>query len=274
MPELAVSTQAFGESEVTAQHLEVMRHAGFQIVEVFAAPGHFAWDDERSVAHMARWLRSLDMRVCSVHAPWAPGQDIAALDDTQRAASLDAVERAADALAALNGRYLIVHPGATPTDPGAKDRQLRLAEDSLARVARYCATLGVAMALENPPPYELGGDTDDVLRLYQHLAGQAAVRACFDTGHAHISAAGVLGIERVPMDVAVIHVSDNTGQTDDHWPPPNGTIRWDDFFGWLARRQWHGCLVLELSNRADAADVLAKGRRWLHDMLAGQQNAG
>jgi sugar phosphate isomerase/epimerase len=271
---LAVSTQVFGEHEVTAHHLDVMRNAGFGYVEVFAAPGHFAWDDERAVAQMARWLRERDMRACSLHAPWAPGQDIAALDDAQRARSLRAVERAADALVVLGGEYLIVHPGATLTDPTTKDRQLHLAQESLATIARYCATLGVMAALENPPPYELGGDPADMLPLYAQLAGELALCACFDTGHAHISSAGVAGIAHVPKVVAVIHLSDNTGKTDDHWPPPAGTIVWRDFFRLLARRQWDGYLLLELTNQADALDVLTKERRWLIEMLDAHEQAG
>jgi sugar phosphate isomerase/epimerase len=267
---LAVSTQVFGEREVTEQHLAIMRAAGFQVVEMFAAPGHFAWDDERSVAQMAGWLRSLGMTVCSLHAPWAPGQDIAALDDAQRAQSLRAVERAADALAMLGGKYLIVHPGATLSEPTAKERQLGLAQESLASVAKYCAKLGVVAALENPPPYELGGDPADMLRLYKHFAGEPALQACFDTGHAHITPPGVSGVARVPKDVVVIHLSDNTGKSDDHWPPPEGTIRWADFFALLARRQWNGYFVLELTDRPDAPDVLAKGRRWLDKVRARQ----
>ena len=80
------------------------------------------------------------------------------------------------------------------------------------------------------------------------------------------------GLVRVPKYVAVIHLSDNTGQADDHWPPPQGTIDWTAFFGLLAQRKWNGYLVLELTDRPDAADVLAKGRRWLDSMLLTQTN--
>jgi sugar phosphate isomerase/epimerase len=271
--ELAVSTQVFAEREVIREHLQIIRTAGFRVVEVFAAPGHFAWDNEHAVTQMAGWLRSLDMSVCSVHAPWAPGQDIAALDDRQRERSLQAVERAADALLCLDGRYLILHPGATLSDPKMKEKQLGLAAEGIARVARYCAARRLTIALENPPPYELGGDTNDMLRLYEHFASDQTVQACFDTGHAHITPADVAGIALVPKDVTVIHLSDNTGKSDDHWPPPQGTIGWADFFALLADRRWSGYLVLELTDRPDAPDVLAEGWRWLNAMLAGQKDA-
>lgn len=267
---LAVSTQVFGEHEINAGHLEIMRNAGFDLVEVFAAPGHVAWEDERAVGRLAGWLRSLGMGVCSLHAPWAPGQDIAALDAVQRERSLRSVQRAADALLALGGQYLVVHPGATPVDALSREMQLRLAEDSLVKIAGYCAERGLAVALENPPPYELAGETADMLRLYQRLAARPGLRACFDTGHAHITPEGVAGISQAPAEVAVIHLSDNTGQADDHWLPPEGSIDWPQFFALLAGRRWAGYLVLELTDRPDATDVLARGRRWLQYMLKEQ----
>ena len=273
MPILAVSTQVFGEREVTAQHLEIMRQAGFAWVEVFAAPGHFAWEDDAAVRQMERWLRDLDMSVCSLHAPWAPGQDIAAQDAVQREQSLCAVERAVDALVALHGKYLIVHPGATPAGAQAKAAQLRIAEDSLMRVVHYCSARGVQAALENPPPYELGGATADMIKLYRRFAGEPALQACFDTGHAHCTRAGVNGIARVPKDVAVIHLSDNTGRSDDHLPPPQGTIDWASFFRLLAGRSWDGYLVLELTDRQDAPDVLERGMRWITTSLH-EENKG
>ena len=266
-PQLAVSTQVFGERVVTAQHLEVMRNAGFQIVEVFAAPGHFAWDDAHAVGRMAGWLKGLDMRVCSLHAPWAPGQDIAALDDAQRERSLQAVERAADALASLGGQYLIVHPGATLEDPRTKDKQLRLAQDSLARVAAYCRSRGVRMALENPPPYELGGQTSDMLRALRAFRRQSRrLRLLRHRTRAHHQRGRALHCARAGGRT-VIHLSDNTGAADDHWPPPQGTIRWAEFFAVLAQRRWAGYLVLELTDRptrrgAGARGGVARRRCW------------
>ena len=265
----AVSTQIFGEHELAPSYYELIRASGFSTVELFAAPGHFAWDDERVVAQTARTLRSLDLSVCSLHAPWAPGQDVAAIDDDQRRRSLRAVEQAADALLAVGGKNLIMHPGANPAAPDMKEKQLRLAEESIARVALYCAARGLTVALENPPPYELAGSNADMLRLYEYFAGNPTVQACFDTGHAHVSQEGVAAVQHVPKDIPVVHLSDNTGQADDHWLPPSGTIAWRPFFQLLSLRQWQGYLVLELTDRPDAAEALASGWRWLNEMLVG-----
>jgi len=267
MTSIAVSTQLFGAQELTAAHLEMIRQSGFQAIEVFAAPGHFEWQDEGSVARIARTARNLGLIVTSLHAPWAPGQDIAALDAEQREASIQAVERAVDALLVLGGDILILHPGAALPSPETKEEQLRLSRQSIARVARYCAARGVRVALENPPPYELGGDSLDMRMLYEHFAHEPVIQACFDTGHAHLSTEGVFFARDISKELLVVHISDNSGQADDHLPPPMGTIPWPDFLAVLRERHFDGSLVLELTDLPHPEQVLAAGWEWMNQAL-------
>jgi sugar phosphate isomerase/epimerase len=267
MSQLAVSTQLFGAQELSRRHLEMIRAAGFRAVEVFAAPGHFAWADEAAVAEVAGWLRELQLGAASLHAPWAPGQDTAAIDPLRRERSLRAVEQAVDALVILGGSILVLHPGAAPAGAAESEEQLRLAEASIAHVAHYAAARGVRVALENPPPYELGGDNTVLLQLYRHLAGEPAVQACFDTGHAHLSPEGVAFAGSAPKELLLVHVSDNAGQADDHLPPGEGSIAWPDLFAALRERRFCGYLVLELTDLPHPERILVAGRRWLQEAL-------
>jgi sugar phosphate isomerase/epimerase len=264
MVQLAVSTQLFGSQLLSEAQIATIAASGFRVVEVFAAPGHFEWQDAAYVERIARALRAAGLAVCSVHAPWAPGQDIAALDPDQRAASLRAVERAADALAVLSGRALVLHPGATVDDPARHDEQLVYAHEGIARVVAYCAERGLQVALENPPPYELAGSSADMFKLYRDFAAQPALQACFDTGHAHISPEGVGCVRQVPKELLLVHLSDNTGQADDHLPPPHGSIAWEAFFAELAARRFDGTLILELTDLPDPERILADGWAWLN----------
>ena len=182
MKQIGVSTQLFGESLLTEDHLRLIKNAGFQLLEVFAAPGHFEWQDRDYVAYMAKIIRDLDMGVYSLHAPWAPGQDIAAVELSQRQASIGAVLKAVDALTMLGGQVLVLHPGATPSDIVSSAEQLALSRESIAAVAAYCASQDVLVALENPPPYELAGATVEMQALYRHFARNPTLQACFDTG--------------------------------------------------------------------------------------------
>lgn len=268
MISIAVSTQLFGAWELTKAHLQMIRQSGFRAIEVFAAPGHFAWQDETFVAQIAKAARNLGLSVSSLHAPWAPGQDIAALDAERREASLRAVEQAVDALLILGGDILVLHPGAALSSPETKDEQLRLSRQSVARIARYCAAHGVRVALENPPPDELGGDNADMRKLYEHFASEQAIQACFDTGHAHMSPEGVFFARDISKDLLVVHISDNLGETDDHLPPSKGTIPWRDFFAILRSQHFDGALVLELTDLPRPEQVLALGWHWMDQALS------
>ncbi|NLS79918.1 MAG: sugar phosphate isomerase/epimerase [Chloroflexi bacterium] len=267
MIQIGVSTQLFGNQLLSAAPLRLIRAAGFRVLEVFAAPGHFEWQDQRHVGEIAAAARGLGLSVYSVHAPWAPGQDIAAVDEVQRRASVEAACRAADALLALGGRVLVVHPGADPARGLAEEEQLRLSRESLAQVIAYAAPRGITVALENPPPYELGGNNPAMRALYRHFAGEPTLQACFDTGHAHIQPEDMAAVSDVPKEVVLVHLSDNDRSGDQHLPPPQGSIHWESLFALLRRRRFAGCLMLELTDLPEQTRLLAEGWAWMNRAL-------
>ena len=268
MTHIAVSTQLWGEELLGEKQLRLAAESGFRTLELFAAPGHFEWQDEAYVRKIAGILRTLGLGVLSLHAPWAPGQDIAALDKTQRQASIESVKRAVDDLALVQGQVLVLHPGATLEHPERKIESLRISRDSIAGIAEYCAVRGVKIALENPPPYELGGDNRDLLVLYRYFANEPTIQACFDTGHGQLSAQGISFVSLVPKDILLVHISDNGGRNDDHWPPsPKGTVPWSEFFGLLRARRFDQCLMLELTDLPGKTQILADGWTWMNNAL-------
>jgi sugar phosphate isomerase/epimerase len=177
------------------------------------------------------------------------------------------VFRAVDALTALGGQVLVLHPGATPSDSTSRIEQLALSRESIAAVAVYCASQDVLVALENPPPYELAGTTVDMEALYRHFAPDPTIQACFDTGHAHITPEGVMSIMEVAKDILLVHLSDNAGESDDHLMPGSGTIAWSPFFALLRQRGFNACLMLELTDTPRPDQVLANGWAWMTESL-------
>ncbi|MGQ9681615.1 MAG: sugar phosphate isomerase/epimerase family protein [Anaerolineae bacterium] len=263
MVSLAASTQLFGAQLLQEEHLRAIRNAGFRHVELFASPGHFDWEDRGTVMRIRAALRALELTVCSLHAPWAPGQDVASLDALCRQRSLEAIARAMDALVAVGGDVLVMHPGAAVQDRRRAAEQLALAEESIRRVAQWAADLGVRVALENPPPYELAGDMASLLALYNRLADEPVVQACFDTGHAHLLPEGVEAVHAVMKDLLVVHLSDNMGSADDHLPPEAGTIPWPTLLSALHDAGFTGAAVLELTDLPEPEEVLVKGWQWM-----------
>jgi len=265
MIRIAVSTQLWDEELLGEGQLRLVAESGFRALEIFAAPGHFEWQDESYVGRVAAWVRALGLSVCSLHAPWAPGQDIAAIDGAQRRSSVESVKRAVDDLALLDGRILVLHPGATLNRPEHRTRQLGYSRDSIAGISEYCSERGIRIALENPPPYELGGDNRDLVTLYGHFADDPTVQACFDTGHAQLSVEGVSFAGTVPKDILLVHVSDNGGHRDDHrLPDETGTVPWGELFSLLRARGFGGCLMLEVTPPPGVSQILSHGRQWMN----------
>jgi sugar phosphate isomerase/epimerase len=267
MAKIGISSQLFAKNLLNPEHLRLVADSGFRVMEIFAAPGHYEWQDGDYVAQMARAMRELGLSAFSMHAPWAPGQDIAAVDPAQRLASIEGVLAAVDALRAMDGKILVLHPGATPSGQIKCAEQLALSKDSIEAIAAHCAERGALIALENPPPYELGGATPQMLGLYRKLAVNTTVQACFDTGHAHITPEGVAGVAQVPKEILLAHLSDNVGESDDHLMPGDGTIDWSAFLGILRQRDFDGCLMLELTDLPSPDRVLTQGWEWMRQAL-------
>jgi sugar phosphate isomerase/epimerase len=49
------------------------------------------------------------------------------------------------------------------------------------------------------------------------------------------------------------HLQDNRGQQDDHMPPGDGTIDWDDVAAALTEIRYPGCVLLELTDQPSDA---------------------
>ena len=107
MIQIAVSTQLWGEELLSESQFRLLFESGFRVLELFAAPGHFEWQDESYVKRIAG-------------------------------------------------------------------------------IAEYCVAHEMYIALENPPPYELGGDNNDLLELYRYFVDEPSIQSCFDTGHAQL----------------------------------------------------------------------------------------
>jgi sugar phosphate isomerase/epimerase len=260
----AVSTQVFENDVVSQHHLELFKECGFDHVEIFLNKPHFDWSDSAYVNSMHAAIERLGLSVCGVHAPWMPSADIASLDNQEREHSIRDVKMAVDLLHRLGGRVLVIHPGAALKQSDDVDSKIATSQRSLREVAHYCHPKGIKIALENPPDYELCGDPERLLVLYQSLAG-SGIDACFDTGHANI----VGGIElwrRTAQEKIYIHLHDNDGVHDYHIPPGSGSFPWKAFFGLITASTFQGIVSLELSPAQDTEGVLRASKKWFEEM--------
>jgi sugar phosphate isomerase/epimerase len=118
-----------------------------------------------------------------------------------------------------------MHVPTEPAEPLPRrlywDRQKRTM-DSLAPWARKHE---VRMALENTLP----GNFDTLERFFA-LCGPDVMGLCYDSGHGNARVDwpgnGLERLERVRSRLIDLHLHDNDGSGDLHWPPFSGTVDW------------------------------------------------
>jgi sugar phosphate isomerase/epimerase len=243
--------------------LPLIRESGFSMIEVCSSPEHLHFRDLRSVQRTAERIRDLGMEAYSFHAPFAPEIDIASSDDTQRAASVAEIFKAAEAAALLQVHYLVLHPG--PENPAAVPVSEQLPRmqhvvESLNQVARRCKELGIMCVLENKLPHLLFGNTSDILWILDGI-NSAEVGACLDTGHAYLGGDIHTLVHKLAGHLRMIHAHDNDGAGDNHLAPGDGKISWNKFLRDLVEIRFRGAFILEMAGNDDPAVTMANARR-------------
>jgi sugar phosphate isomerase/epimerase len=267
---IGLSTGCFYHRNIL-ECLPVIRESGFSMIEVCSSPEHLHFRDLKSVQRAAEQIKELGMEAYSFHAPFAPNIDIASSHDAQRAASVAEIFKAAEAAALLQVHYFVLHPG--PENPAAIPSHEQLPRmqhvvESLNQVARHCRELGIMCVLENKLPHLLFGNTSDILWILDGI-NSAEVGACLDTGHAFLAGDMHNLVHKLSGHLRMIHAHDNDGAGDNHWPPGDGKIDWEQFMRDLMEVRFRGAFVLEMAGHDDLAVTMAnarRGRSYLRDI--------
>jgi sugar phosphate isomerase/epimerase len=258
---IGLSTGCFYQQNIL-DCLETIRASGFSMIEVCSSPTHLDFHDLSVVRRTAGRIRELEMEVYSFHAPFADNIDIASSDEILRNTALTEILRAAEAAATLRVRYFVIHPG--PEHPAlAGEEQLprmRNVVTTLNEVARRCRELGIRCVLENKLPHLLFGNTRDILWILDAI-NPAEVGACLDTGHAFLSGHMQSLVQKLRGHLKMVHAHDNGGVHDDHFPPGDGRIDWENLLHELAQIEFSGAMILEMAGAADANVTMANARR-------------
>lgn len=171
--------------------------------------------------------------------------DLCAIDDAQRALSVERIQKTIDLARALapqfrmdpslfpRGPKIVMHVGGMWPKPGGYD--VNAATRRLLAALRQLDTAGVDLLLENLPPYPwyFGGrwfghiicDADNTL----HLCEESGLGLCFDTSHAALecnrSESRLLEFAtRIAPHVRHLHVSDGAGTSGEGLQIGEGSV--------------------------------------------------
>lgn len=244
--------------------LELIRQNGFSMIEICSFPAHLDYHDHDAVHRAAKRIEELGLEAYSFHAPFADHIDITSLIPDRRGMALQEILKAAEAAAALEVRYFVIHPGpehARMPEASCVERFQRMqnAAETLDRVAERCVQLGIGCVLENKLPHLLFGGTSDILWILGAM-NAINVGTCLDTGHAFLSGDLYNVMHKLSGHLQMIHANDNGGKFDDHRAPGQGNINWTKLLTELSQIEFHGGIILELSGDKEPEIVLAEAR--------------
>ena len=264
---VGLSTGCFFRKNIL-ECLETIRGYGVSLIEVSSAPDHLDFHNLSYVREVAARTDYLGLEAFSFHAPLSHEIDISSSNKPCHEFSLGEILQAVDAAAIVGVQYFVIHPG--PEDaviPPSEERLRRLENvvESLDVVARRCAERGIACVLENKLPHLLFGNVRDILWILDSL-DSPQVGVCLDTGHASLSGGLLQVVHSLAPQIWMMHVHDNNGHADDHYPPGDGRINWHALLNDLMQVHFHGTLMLELAGCSDSVITMTgalRGRSFL-----------
>lgn len=222
--------------------LNKIRASGFDAVAIGHLLEHFPHYDHKRRSEIRALLDSLALPVECIHAPIAPFFDLASDDDHVRASTTAIYRATIDSCHALGAPYMVLHATAWKLEPGEVERCAMNAIPPLRELVEFGGTRNVRVAIENMPP---GSGAQAVTELILEEYPGTDLRVCYDTSHDNIGGRPLRFFEKWSSRVAVLHVSDNRGESDEHIIPMKGTFPWERFILELSKSGYSGILMLE-----------------------------
>lgn len=273
-------------------YLRAMAEAGFTHVHwCHHWRSDFLYADSE-IEQIGRWLREYGLKLNDVHGSEGIEKFWYSPLEYARVAGIELVKNRIDLAARLGGDAVVMHvypPTQRPDLAVFNDYLFDQIRRSLDDLEAYARQQEVCIALENLIDFaaiEAGvihsSQADDNAELVTRLFGAydpAFLGLCFDSGHA------VLGFDRTaryaPLfdRLAVLHLHDNDGIADLHWPVYEGVVQWDALAARIAASPYTKAISFELSIRntrfEDPAPFLAYSiegcRRFAADVASRRQ---
>ena len=256
----SVATSLFMKDDLPTA-IERIADAGFVEVELWTRAPHLdATDPQYDVRPVLRTLVERGVKATSCHAPFGPHMNLGSPDPSVRAAGIDSLRSLLEPCAKLGVETIVVHPNVAPQ--GQTDEQAEatkpLIRDSMAIAGDVARPFGLRLAFENMLSAGRSQPCGAMAQLFELVDGLPDnVGLCFDTGHAFANGLDLASEVRDSGDrLIALHVHNNDGELDRHWPPGRGKIDWPPFLEALRETRFEGAWTLETMARGDEDPIV------------------
>jgi len=262
-------TSWFSRNMTLENSLRHLSAAKCRQVEVAAMPEYLArWKSIRT---------SLDSRCMSVSAVslgvpfyYSDGKlDLHSKSKTVRDGTLRFVRRGIEFASRINAR-LIYACSMTRGTPEERGRTLENLSMLVADCAAYAERAGVRFGMEPFPTGELR--TISETGVFIDSVGTDNLGMVIDTGHAAITGESMSQSIRSSFGHIVhVHLNNNDGKRDLHWPPQKGRLMPGDFeevLRTLRERGYRGNMSVELSRPRPVVRRVLESRAFVDDIIS------
>ncbi len=233
----------------------LFKEAGFDSIEICFNPRlnkdkfyQFNYQNWLYVYELKDKLKELGLKIHSIHAPYSSTFDISGLNEQQRVNTVNEIRNIIDVLRVLDGSVLVLHPTIKEmSENNFKERSewFKKATESLRDIIVYGEKKGIKIAVENLLPHIFFGGFNDLLNLVNQFDSKNS-GICLDTSHANLGEGALEAVKKFGKKINSLHISDNYGKNDDHFPVGEGIINWDEFLGELWKANFKGVFMLEI----------------------------
>jgi sugar phosphate isomerase/epimerase len=233
--------------------IDVIGTAGFQRVEVLAAPPHVDAGDWRTAAD--RIVAASTRAGVGVHSVVPSGVDVnlASPDSTMREWSVGYFTSIGRLAAQVGARWLIVHPGRRhPLRPAPEAYYRQWVADGLRRVLDAMSGTETGLLIENTPTGVL--DTGEEIAELVAQVNSDALRICYDVANGHMVEDTADGLSAVGAHLGLIHLSDTTKAVWAHDPIGMGELDFESIRTSVSALGYRGEFVVETLHDGDAAE--------------------
>jgi len=238
--------------------LECFRALGCTVVQAYR--NH---DANVSLREIKEAIEAGGMPCDSLHGVFGDQFDPSAPDESARRFAADTFRSEGELALALGGPLVVVHCATIRREGVSMEeraRRLTQLKKSIVDLGRFGQEIGVRYAFENLPGYHaLGSDVAELAGILRELR-VPNTGMCFDTGHANMVCDPVAVLKDAADQLIYLHLSDNSGEGDEHEMPTYGTIRTDALGSELNRVGYRGTMLLEVFYSVDRLrQVLREG---------------
>ena len=168
-------------------------------------------------------IRSLELKLWSVHLPSGEGWDLSSLDSQMRKETIRRTKKWIELSRGWGAELCIIHSSLEPITNQEREEKLALARESLSILGRAASKIGIKLALECLPRTCLGNTSQEI----KYLIDSPNIYVCCDVNHLFKEKPENF-IRALGAKIITTHMSDWDGIDERHWLPGDGINNWQE----------------------------------------------